>query len=127
MGERIPSSSFAAAVLVVLALFLLRYSLFTETNERKWNADRRISSTCRAAGTAAHPSLDAHAYRRPTAALPWGLSIPQVSTPGHASGDLDLSAAAVTIPIPGAEATQFLRALPAFTCPRPASTSQPGL
>jgi hypothetical protein len=38
---------------------------------------------------------------------------------------LGIGADAVTIPIPGAEPTRFLRALPAFTCPSPASTSRP--
>jgi hypothetical protein len=39
---------------------------------------------------------------------------------------LGVSACSVVIPIPGAAPAQFVRALPAFTCPRPASTSQPG-
>ena len=94
--------------------------------ERKWNADRRCSQPAVLLGTAAHPSRDAHAYRRPTAALPWRVFHPQVSTSGHASGDLEL-APILSIPIPGAVSTQFLRVLPAFTCPRPASTSRPGL
>ena len=47
-----------------------------ESQERTWNADRRCSQP---AVLLARPRLQqkAHAYRRPTAVLPWRLSLPR--------------------------------------------------
>ena len=74
---------------------------FATKSERKWNADRRCSQT---AVLLARPRFqqEAHAYRRPTAALARGRSPPQGSAPGHVSWDLGL-APLCHIPIPGAE------------------------
>src|SRR5580658_448745 len=67
------------------------------------------------------------ACRRSTDGSSLGTRHRQGAASGHASWDVGFSADPVVVPIPGAAPTQFVRALPAFTCPSPASTSQPGL
>ena len=64
------------------SLFAIRYSLLAirySPKQKKGNGTPTDAFPQPAVllGTAAHPSMDAHAYRRPTAALPWGLSIPR--------------------------------------------------
>jgi hypothetical protein len=85
-------------------------------NERKWNADRRLIQPAVLLGTAAHPSRDAHAYRRSTAALPSGLLIQRCQLQAMFPGTR-ISAGPVTSPFLGQSRRSFCGRYPPSPVP----------